>query len=142
YGDEKGFGFNANTLMYDADVARMRARQKGVEEPPRKTDLTWVVAAEPSRKSYAFLLVNTHEDARHVELSVRGCTFGDAVVHAITCQRGLERVVEMPGEPKPWRVDSCQRRLNGGMTIPAQSIIAVEASVTPNAEKVNKDFPD
>ena len=145
HGDEKGFGFNANTRMYDADVARMFARRDGKVEPPRVTDLTWVIAADAKRKSYAFLLVNTHEEPRHVNLSVSGCTFGDGIVRSITCTPGLERALEIPGEPKPWRVNAYQKSFNGGLTLPAQSIVVVEAAVRPSAkaaEKKNPDLPD
>ena len=145
HGDEKGFGFNANTRMYDADVARMFARRDGKAEPPRVTDLTWVIATDVKRRTYAFLLVNTHEEPRHVDLSVSGCTFGDGVVRAITCASGLERAMEIPSEPKPWRVNAYQKAFKGGLTVPAQSIVVVEVAVHPSAkaaEKKNPDLPD
>lgn len=145
HGDELGFGFSANTRMYDADVARYLARRSGKPMPPRKTDLTWLVAAHPKWKSVAFLFVNTHPDEREVELAVAGYDFGDSCVHRITCEKGLERALEVPGEPKPWKVASYQMSLGPKVTVPGNSILVLETGLRKPkvAEaKRNPDLPD
>lgn len=144
HGDEKGYGFNANTRMYDADVARRAASRDGKELPPRATDLTWLVARADGaggHPSFAFLLVNTHEEPRDVTLSVKGCAMGQAWFHFITCEKGLADAAEMPGEPKPWKVTAYQGGLkNGRVTVPAQSIAVIEVAVDVPANRSNPDI--
>ena len=131
HGDERGYGFNANTKMYDADVNRAFARRDGKAIPPRNTDLTWLVARskDASNTSLAFLLVNTHEEQREVALSANGWRLGSAWFHFITCEKGLEEVDEMPGEPKPWKVTAYQGPLDGRVVLPGQSIAVIEVGV-------------
>lgn len=131
HGDEKNYGFDANTRMYDADVMRYFAERDGKSIPPRDTDLTWLIARNkgPERPSVALLLVNTHEDRREVRLSAKECTLGAAWFHLITCEKNLVNEAEMPGERKPWKVTAYQKRAVGRITLPEQSIAVIEIGV-------------
>lgn len=118
-------GFRTMNTFYDSIVARNKARRSGAPLPALKGGVEWLAALNAKGDTLAILAVNSSEREEPLGLQLAGHTCGRVTCRTLTCPSSALDAYELPGEPKPWRVEAFEGRCET-LTVPANAVMVAE----------------
>ncbi len=132
---ETPLGNWASAKYYDSWVNMRLAERKGETNLPKVLgDFEYLAATNDKRDSLVVLAANTYETAKEISVKVPGYQVTGMTVRTMTCRPDALDTYEMPGEPKPWTVQSY---MTGKSTVevPSNSIMTITATLKKEKTK-------
>lgn len=95
--------FYTCTTFYDSLIKRRLDIEAGKKPRDLEGDVEWLALMDKNRSSIAFLMVNTTDKKKSVEIKVAGRALYVPIYRTITCDPELIDCSSVPGEAKPWK---------------------------------------
>lgn len=122
------YGFKTMNTFYDSIIARNKARKAGEPLPALKGGVEWLAALNAKGNKLAVLAVNSSENEETLNLQLDGLQVERQQVRILSCPLAALDTYELPGEPKPWRVEAFESRART-LRVPPNAVVVAEVSV-------------